>query len=90
MSQKAQKRPLQPTELPPGAQDVIDTAPRRFRLSYRRAVLGKLPPRGTIKVHCTQCMGWTHEACDNRSCPLWQLSPWGDKRKAMRKGKKAT
>ena len=72
-------------DLPPGAQEVLDSAPAHYRSLYRRAVQGKLTRAQAILVQCRGCQGWTRDPCDNRSCPLWQVSPWGERKAQKRK-----
>jgi hypothetical protein len=68
--------------LPPGAEDILKTAPAEaYRRRYKAAVLGKLSTKQAISVHCQHCMGWTREHCDNESCPLWMVSPWGRRKR---------
>ena len=56
--------------------------PNSARGNYLRAVKGMASPRGAIKAHCMECMGWDRcevRNCTALACPLYLYRPYRDK-----------
>lgn len=62
----------------------VGSVPKRYLLSYMRAVLGVSTRKGAIKSYCQHCVGWSElpdavRDCTAKLCPLYAFRPYQKK-----------